>query len=199
MTNTRVEIKSKPTSKSHKTLGCHKNQEITTRDQTIKLRKKIEKISQRTCSYGLLRETTRGAYFHVYLPAIQYALILSYISQKALDAIQAKATRRFLTGTGYNPNMPREVVYVPKQAGGMGLQRLYTTQGIRNTTQFLKHTRANTMVGKLFRIAVGWLQLWAGIGTAVVETPEAEIPQQQLDTCNLSESFNQMWRLHCDV
>ena len=96
--------------------------------------------------------------------------------KKALEAIQAKATRRFLMGMGYNPNMPREVVYAPKQAGGMGFHRLYTTQGVRNTVQLLKHTRANTTVGKLFFIAVDWLQRWSGISSAVMESPQADIP-----------------------
>lgn len=78
-----------------------------TRDQTIELRKKIERISQLTCLYGLSRETTRVSYYQVFLPAVQYPLMSFHMSKKARDSIQAKATRRFLTGMGYNPNMPR--------------------------------------------------------------------------------------------
>lgn len=48
VSNTTVEIKSKPTSESHKTFRCYKNSEMSTSDQTIKLRKRIEKISQLT-------------------------------------------------------------------------------------------------------------------------------------------------------
>jgi ribonuclease HI len=176
ITNSSVEIKSKKATESHKTLGCFKNPAMSMRDQTRELHKRIERISQLMCSYGLSNETTRIAYHHVYLPAVQYALTSSYISRKALDAIQAKATRRFLSGMGYNPNMPRAVVYAPKQAGGMGLQRLYTTQGVRNVTQFLKHTRSDSTVGKLFKIGVDWLQRWAGISKAVMEEPAARIP-----------------------
>lgn len=141
---------------------------MLTRDQTIELRKRIKRISQLTCSNGLSRETTSIAYHHVFLPTVQYALTSLYILRKAIDTIQAKATRRFLTGKGYNPNMPRAVVFAPKLAGGMGFQRLYTTQGVRNTIQLLKHLRVDSTVGKLFKIAMSWLQWWEGIGTAVM-------------------------------
>lgn len=126
-----------------------------------------------------IKRNNKSSIFPCFFPAVQYALTSSYIPLKALDAVQAKATRRFLTGMGYNPNMPREVVFTPKQAGGMGLQRLNTTQGTINKIPLLKHTRANPAEGKLFRIAVDWLQRLAGIGTEVMETPEAEIPPPQ--------------------
>lgn len=76
------------------------------------------------------------------------------MQRKVLDAIQGNATRRFLTGIGYILNM----VYAPKQLGGTGMQRLYTTQGVRNLTQMLKHIRANSTVWKLFMIETDWLQ-----------------------------------------
>jgi hypothetical protein len=49
-------------------------------------------------------------------------------------------------------------------------------QGARNVTQLLKHMRANSTVGKLAKIAISWLQKWAGIGCAVLENPEIDIP-----------------------
>ena len=135
-------IESKETSQSHKTLGCMKNPEMDHKDQAEDIYKKAEKISQLTCSYGLSTETTKMAYSSVYLPAIQYPLVSSHIPKKTLDRIQAKATRRFLPCLGYNPNMPRIVAYAPRQMGGLGMQRLYTSQGVKNTTAMLKHLRA---------------------------------------------------------
>ena len=70
----------------------------------------------------------------------------------------------------------RAVVNAPKLAGAMGIQCLYTTQGVRNVTQFLKHIRADSTVGKLFKINVDWLQRWAGISEAMMEEPAAKIP-----------------------
>lgn len=106
-----------------------------TKDQVPELIKKVKKISQLTWCNGLLNETTRIAYHLVYLPALQYPLILLYMHRKLLDAIQANSARRFLTGMGYNANMPRAVVYAPKQLGAMGMSRLHTTQGVMNVTK----------------------------------------------------------------
>lgn len=173
--NTQVQIQSKPTSDSHKTLGCYKNPEMSSGVQTIELQKNIKNISQLTCSYGLSSDTSRIDSFQVFLPAVQCPLTSLHISRKPLDAVQAKATRRFLTNMGYNPNMPPEVVYAPKQSGGLGFQSLYTTQGVRNTTQLLKHTMSHTTVGKLFKIAVHWLKIWAGLGTHPMATLGGDI------------------------
>ena len=138
--------------------------------------KKAEKISQLTCSYGLSANTSRLAYRSVYLPAVTYPLTSSYMSKRVLDKAQAKATRRFLRCHGFNPHMPRIVAYAPKLLGGLGMQCMYTTQGVRNTTQMLKHIRAGSTIGKLFRIAISWLQRWAEIGHCIMQRPDREIP-----------------------
>lgn len=77
---------------------------------------------------------------------------------------------------GFHPNMPRIVVYVPKQLGGMGLQRLYTNQGVKNVTQMLKHLRAGSTIGKLFQVDIDWHQRWSGIGKCIMKRPKVEIP-----------------------
>lgn len=51
-------------------------------------------------------------------------------------------------------NIPRMVVYAPKPLGGIGMQRLHITQGVRNVTQMLKHVRAKSTVGKLLLIDI---------------------------------------------
>ena len=153
-TNTLKEIKSKSPRESHKTFGCFKNPMMDPKDQIADIKNKLERLSQLTCSYGLSQQTVRLAYFSVFLPAVQYPLTSSSISKKALDAVQAKATRRFLTAMGYHPNTPRIVAYAPKQMGGIGMQRLYTNQGVKNTITMLKHLRAKTTVGKLCYINV---------------------------------------------
>lgn len=83
---------------------------------------------------------------------------------------------RFLTGMGYNSNMPTMVVFVPKQLGGIGIQILYTTQGVWNVTQRLKHIRANSTVERLFRIDVNWLKRCTAIRDCVLARPGVEVP-----------------------
>lgn len=140
------------------------------------IKRRADRISQLTCTYGLSRATTRLAYYSVYLPAIQYPLVSSYIPRQSLNTEKARATKRFLPAMGFHPNIPRSVVHAPKQLGGLGLQRLYTNQEVRNVTQMLKHLQADTAVGKLFRIDIDWYQRWAGIGKCVMRRPKAETP-----------------------
>lgn len=117
-------------------------------------KEKAERISQRTCSYGLSKTTTRLAYTSVYLPTIQYPWASSHIPRRTLQRIQAKATRRFLACMGFNPTLPRIVVYAPRQMGGLGMQWLHTTQGVNHFMLMLKHLRAMTTLGKLFLIGI---------------------------------------------
>ena len=54
---------------------------------------------------------------------------------------------------------------------------MYSIQGVKNTIQMLKHLRADTTVGKLFRIAISWLQRRASIVQCVMCRLDREIPQ----------------------
>lgn len=136
--------------------------------QAEDVRKKAVKISQQTCSYGLSTNISRLAYFSVYLSEVSLTLTLSYISKEVLDIAQPKATRRFLRCLGFNPNMPRIVAYAPK---------LLRAQGVRTTMQMLRHLRAGTTAGKLFKIGISWLHRWAWIGQYVMSQPDRELPQ----------------------
>lgn len=49
------------------------------------------------------RGTTRVAYHHVFLPAVQYALMSSYIPKESLDSVQANAIRKVLNWDGIQP------------------------------------------------------------------------------------------------
>lgn len=83
-------------------------------------------------------------------PATENALASSYMGKEELDKAQAKATRRFLKPMGYNPNLL--TTYALREIGGIGMNRLYTDQGIKNVCKILKHIRARTYVGELFMI-----------------------------------------------
>lgn len=170
------ETKQKTPGERHKTLGCHENPAMDMKMQAAELRKKAYKISQLTCLYGLSTNTTRTAYFIVYLSVVQYPLTSFYILKKLLDLAQTKATRRFLRCQGFNQNMLRVVAYAPRLLGGLGMQRMYTTQCIYNTMQMPKYLQARTTVGKVFKVGTNWLQRWAGLSQCVMRRPTLEIP-----------------------
>ena len=123
--------------------------------QLNELKKKMDKISHLITSYGLSQSTSRRAYNSVFKPAVEYVLTSSYMTKEELDKAQAKkSTRSFLQAMGYNPHFPRTAAYAPKEIGGIGMNRLYTEQGIKNVSQLMKHIRARTSVGDLFLIAL---------------------------------------------
>lgn len=89
-------------------------------------------------------------------PAVEYILTFSYTTKEELENAQTKATRSFLQAMGYNPNFPRTVAYATKEIGGIGMNRLYSDQGIKSVFQMMKHIMARTLVGELFMMAMDW-------------------------------------------
>lgn len=63
--NSTVKVKSKPTNKSHKTLGCYKNPAMLTRDQTIELREKSIRSPNSPACKGC-QEKQRGSLTTMY-------------------------------------------------------------------------------------------------------------------------------------
>ena len=137
----------------------------------------MDKTSHLITSYGLSQSTSRRAYNSVFKPAVEYVLTSSYMMKEELDKAQAKSTRSFLQAMGYNPHFPRTAAYAPKEIGGIGLNRLYTKQGIRNVSQLMKHIRARTSVGDLFLIALDWAKLWAGTKESILCDTETILPE----------------------
>ena len=73
---------------------------------------------------GLTHTETHIAYFTNYIPSITYPLNITSIGPKLLQKVQHKAKEAFLSGMGYNRNMPNAMACGSQKCGGVGLRHL---------------------------------------------------------------------------
>ena len=79
--------------------------------------------------------------------------------------------------SGYNRITQRSIIFgPPARLGGAGFRHLYTEQGILQTTYFLRHWRAHSQIGKMFRCTISWLQFSIGVSYPVLAQPTAFLP-----------------------
>jgi len=124
---TSVMIDEKIPTKSHKTLGVYENPSGDYRDEYQQLLHKSKKWKTRILNQILTKQELRLLYHSFYLPSLRYHLTIGTYSQQQLDKVQHSTIQIMLSRLGYNPNMPKEVVYGPTRAGGIGFQHLFVT------------------------------------------------------------------------
>lgn len=75
----------------------------------------------------------------MYLPKLCYsASVASFTPEQCWD-VENKAVRAFLSALGYNPNMPRPLVFAPDDLGGVGLTSIDTEQGVDHIQALIRH------------------------------------------------------------
>jgi hypothetical protein len=119
------------------------------------------------CPIG--REGATTAYYTVFLPAVRYPFPLTSVPWTTLESLQCQVTSVFLSQMGYNRNMPRAVVFGPKQFGGLGLAHLAIEQGLSQVCFLLQHIRCKKTTKSAYQIALDWYQLAAGISKPILE------------------------------
>jgi len=73
-----------------------------------------------------------------------------------------------LNKMGYHQNLPRYMVFVPKQMGGVGLHNLCHEMELQQIMILICHLQANTQLGKVIQILLCTYQLWAGLSELVL-------------------------------
>lgn len=69
-----------------------------------------------------------------------------------------------LAKTSLSKNFPRKVLYGPKEEGGLGMNDLWTTQGLMHVQKFHQHIGGSSITSKLLRVTMETCILEVGIG-----------------------------------
>jgi hypothetical protein len=69
---------------------------------------------------------------------------------------------------GYVQSTPRALIYGPSESGGFGIRHLYTEMLGMKLDTVVSHIRADTQLGRAFRM--NYLQLTAGITEPILES-----------------------------
>lgn len=118
-----------------------------------------------SCTYFNAKDANQG-YTTVFTPSIKYVLPVTSISTTKLQQLQRPNTNAVLSRLGYNPHMPRAVVFASKTKGGIGLLNLPTEQGASQAQLLISHVRAKSYLCDTIIILVETFQLATGLATS---------------------------------
>jgi hypothetical protein len=165
-----IAIEQKEVIVEHKTLGCFKSiTGISTQEiQYLKMNSDI--LGNRILRANLTNYQISLSYNIVFLPSLKYGLPSISLSFKKIEDIHRYAVDKILSRMGYDCSTSRALLYGPAEFGGFGIRHLYTEMMGMKLDTVVSHLRADTQLGKAFRINLNYLQLTAGITEPILES-----------------------------
>lgn len=140
-TQQQILIAKTPTNKHHKTLGITENPDGSNKAETTQLHQISDEVARKITTTILNANDSEMLYKNYYLPRIAYALTVGTQTETQLHSIQSPVTHSILPAMGLNRHMPLEIVFGPKELGGLGLRHLRAEQGTAKSIALLKHVR----------------------------------------------------------
>ena len=163
-------------------------------------RKQSHDLALRLARAHIDRDTARLGYSTIISARLEFPLTVTQFTQAQCDLISSPVLNVCLTKMGYNKHMPREVVYGPKQMGGLGLHDLYIEQGIKAVTALVGHLREPaSQTAKMMLVELQWCQVQAGTAINLLEEPST--PIEYIETCWIMNirSFLDTYNLRIDL
>jgi hypothetical protein len=170
-----IDIVQRCCQESHRTLGVHDNPASIYKTEYAHLLAKGNNMAQLISAQAITRPDAWIAYRRVYLPSLSYSLPSTSFPRQDLATIQRNSIHVLLSAMGFNNNIPLALVCGPAYLGGIGLQHLLSSRALKAST-LIELIRHNGRLGKMMWIAIQWAQVTAGVGFALLGTPERFIP-----------------------
>jgi hypothetical protein len=159
------------------------------KDAYTDLSKKAPLFAARLLCSDLSKQDAWIAYFAVFIPSTAYYLPVSHHSKKKLRKLQSIPTRAVLMKIGFIRNTAHRVVFGPSRYGGLGFRDLFVEQGISHVELLLRHLRADSPQGQLFRIAISWWQLVVGVSYTLLQNTSTVIPHLEANWLSALRHF----------
>jgi hypothetical protein len=149
-----AEIEHKDCTEDHRTLGVMTGPQSTQKAEYKKLETKGSDLGRHVAASHMSRIHANLCYAYVYLGTMGYSLAVTHFTEKQLAKIQSKPIRALMSAMGFNPNMPKEVLFGPKALGGGDYRHLYVEQGTQQVLGILRRVRdPESHVGVMLMIA----------------------------------------------
>ena len=94
---------------------------------------------------------------------LDYPLIALTLTEAECNGIMAPVLSGGLSQIGICQSMARALVYAPTKYQGLGINKLYTTQGLGHVRALINHIWRDTDTGKLLRTSLEFAKLEAGV------------------------------------
>jgi ribonuclease HI len=165
-----VTILQKEVNQAHKTLGCYKAIDGNEEEQIKFLTNKSRQFGRKLYNKSLTRKQANMAYKAIYIPSMRYGLPACSISCANIEIIQKSTLDKFLPFMGYEHGSPRALIHGPLEMGGCEIPHLYTEMLGLKIESIISHIRADSILGKSFRININYLQLLSGLEQPIFST-----------------------------
>ena len=103
------------------------------------------------------------------LKSLQYPLPALTLSEKECNKIMQPVKAVALSRTSISRNFPLDVLYGPKEEGGLGLDHLYIMQGAMHLEKIQGHLGTKSLTGQLIQTSLEAAQLEIRIGRSIFE------------------------------
>ena len=120
-------------------------------------------------TYHLTCDQIYKYYITMFSKKVTYPMSTTFFFKKFLQKFQRPYHRALLQGLGYNKNTSIQVCYGSKSLMGIGIKCLYLEQGCKGVMAFICHWRDNSIISKLLRITVSWIQHSLGTGISLFQ------------------------------
>ena len=164
---------------AHETLGHYKEPAGSQFKQCTQLTQKSDLITEFLWKTPLTQAEAWTYYTACYVPAICYPLTCSHMTRLQLEQVQQKAKSIIIPRCSFNRKMHRAIIYGLHGLVCANFRHLHVKQGAQQVTYFLWQWRVQTVVGKLFRCVLAWIQVSVGVSYPVLEQPATELPHME--------------------
>jgi hypothetical protein len=171
-----AKIATKPSYELHKTLGVIMNPAGNPADEIERLNEKSKKFAQRISLAILTKLEATMLYAFYFVPSIGYGLAVGILTLLQAAKIQSKPLQILLPKMGYNQKTAGEIVFGPKNMGGVGLRHIYAEQGTQKAQMIIQQLRMQRPLGKLLTIQLRWAQRVAGTQEPILVDTKTRIP-----------------------
>ena len=124
----------------------------------------------------MTRQELHLFYKSFYLPSIRYHLTVGTFSASQLEKIQHPLIQILIQRMGFNSNMPKQVIYGPTSAGGMGYTHLFPLQAQQKIKLIFQAYRNNTPLKYILHTTFQWAQHITGLSTSIFHNNYPDLP-----------------------
>ena len=147
-----------------KTLGVMLNLEGTDKAEASYLREKSEVWAEHIRTGVITKNDAWYALNTTVMKTMEYPMAAICLSRKQWDQVMVPVLEAGLNAIQFSRKFPRDMVYGPKQAQGLGLKDPYIVQGLTWIKTLMHHGDRETVTGALLRSSLEHLQLELGSG-----------------------------------
>ena len=96
------------------------------------------------------------------MKTLEYTLPAMTLTQEQYTSIMSPLLKYFLPQMGLNRNIPRDLLYAPKEVQGLDVKSPYIVQGIHHVSDILEHLWKQMLTGQLLTCNLEQLRIEIG-------------------------------------